>query len=95
MITEKANSVRAFLQQNTKMCPINIKDKCNTIYVRPIVEYASPVLDPVQRRAARCVFLDFHKQGEQSDVHDTTTRLANAACKAVSSKNRDDVQKSE
>ena len=70
MISKKANSVRAFLQRNTKMCPRHIKDKCYTTYVRPIVEYASSVWDPctskyiskleaIQRRAARYVFSDY------------------------------------
>ena len=70
MITKKANSVRVYLWRNTKMCPRNIKDKCYTIDVRPIVENASSVWDPytskyiskleaVQRRAARYVFSDY------------------------------------
>ena len=79
MITKKANSVRAFLQRNTKMCPRNIKDKCYTTYVRPIVEYASSVWDPctskyinkleaVQRRAARYVFSDFRRESSPTSM---------------------------
>ena len=46
MICKKANAARAFLQRDTKMCPRDMKDKCYTTYVRPIVEYASSVWDP-------------------------------------------------
>ena len=71
-ITKKANSTRAFLQRNTKSCPVNIKAKCYTTYVRPTLEYASTVWDPhtaksrakleaVQRRSARYVFSDFDR----------------------------------
>ena len=79
MISKKANSVRAFLQRNTKMCPRNIKDRCYTTYVRPIVEYASSVWDPctskyinkleaVQRRAARYVFSDFRRESSPTSM---------------------------
>ena len=40
-ICKKANSTRAFLQRNTRMCPRHIKARCYTTYVRPTLEYAS------------------------------------------------------
>ena len=45
-ICKKANSTRAFLQRNTRMCPRHIKSRCYTTYVRPTLEYASTVWDP-------------------------------------------------
>jgi len=68
-IAKKANSATAFLRRNINTCPKNIKMKCYTTLVRPIVEYASSVWDPVnkgdihkiemvQRRAARFVYGD-------------------------------------
>ena len=60
----------AFLRRNISTCPSTIKSKCYTTLVRPILEYACAVWDPitekyikqlemVQRKAARTVFGDY------------------------------------
>ena len=70
IISKKANNITAFLRRNLKSCPSHIKARCYTTLIRPIVEYASSVWDPitqnskkqlemVQRRAARAVAGDF------------------------------------
>ena len=46
-ICKKANKTRAFLQCNLKGCPRDVKSQSYNTYVRPIVEYASVVWDPV------------------------------------------------
>ena len=69
-ICKKANSTRGFLQRNLRKCSPKIKELAYNTYVRPILEYASPVWDPhtkdlisqidmVQRRAARFVKSDY------------------------------------
>ena len=72
-ICKKAKQTRAFLQRNLKDCQREVKSQCYKTYVRPIVEYASVVWDPigegnqhlryqiemVQRRAARFVTGDW------------------------------------
>jgi len=69
-ITNKANSVRAFLQRNISRCLPSVKVKCYETYVRPILEYCSTVwaphtlqdcqkLETVQRRMARFIFNDY------------------------------------
>ena len=66
IITKKANTLTSLLNRNIRDCPNNIKAKCYKTLIRPIVEYASSVWDPitkkniqklemVQRRAARFV----------------------------------------
>ena len=66
MITNKANSVKAFLQRNIGSCSETVKETCYKSMVRPILEYSSPVWSPftmknitmiesVQRRAVRFV----------------------------------------
>ena len=68
----KANRTRAFIQRNLSACPRDIKARCYTTLVRPILEYASVVWDPhtqvsinklemVQRRAARFVHRDYSR----------------------------------
>ena len=65
-VTKKANNINAFLRRNISTCPSTIKTQCYTTLVRPIVEYAAIIWDPVtqrniyelemaQRRAARLV----------------------------------------
>ena len=65
-VTKKANNINAFLRRNISTCPSTIKVQCYTTLVRPIVEYAAIIWDPVtqrniyelemvQRRAARFV----------------------------------------
>ena len=78
-ICKKANSTRAFLQRNTRMCPRHIKSRCYTTYVRPTLEYASTVWDPstqkasakiegVKRRSARHVFNDYDRYSSVSSI---------------------------
>ena len=47
-ITNKANSIRAFLQRNIHYCPGKTKELCYKTLVRPIVEYSSVTWDPRQ-----------------------------------------------
>ena len=65
-IVKKANSTRVFLARNIHRCCRKVKQMAYTTYIRPTVEYASPVWDPhtkrntnkiemVQRRCARYV----------------------------------------
>ena len=69
-IVKKANSTRAFLARNIPQCCRKVKQMAYTTYIRPTVEYASPVWDPhtkrntnkiemVQRRCARYVTGNF------------------------------------
>ena len=71
-IVKKANSTRAFLARNIPRCCREVKQMAYTTYIRPTVEYASPVLDPhtkrntnkiemVQRRCARYVTGNFDR----------------------------------
>ena len=46
-ITTKAIQVNAFLYRNARHCPEIIKCNCYKSMVRPIVEYASTVWDPI------------------------------------------------
>ena len=43
MITNKANSVKAFLQRNIGSCTEVVKEACYKSMVRPILEYSSTV----------------------------------------------------
>ena len=63
-ITAKANRIIGFLRRNMHACPKEVKEAAYTKLVRPSIEYASAVWDPlnknqifqldsVQRRAAR------------------------------------------
>ena len=65
-------ATKAFLQRNLRAWPKDIRAKCYTTLVRPIVEYAGTVWDPhvqkhidcvekVQRRAARFVYQYFQR----------------------------------
>ena len=45
MISCRANLKRQFLQKNLRTCNRDIKLQCYKTYVRPIIEYASPVWD--------------------------------------------------
>lgn len=69
-VTQKANNINAFLRRNISSCPSKIKEQCYVTLVRPIMEYASVIWDPVtqsninqlemvQRRAARFVTGDY------------------------------------
>ena len=69
---KKDNSTRAFLDRNIPRCCRKVKQVAYTTYIRPTVEYASPVWDPhtkrntnkivmVQRRCARYVTDNFDR----------------------------------
>ncbi len=62
----KGTQMLGVLRRNLKFCPQEIKDKAYKVYVRPTMEYASPIWDPytadnikkiesVQRKASRFV----------------------------------------
>ena len=72
-IIKKANSTRAFLGRNFSNCSRRIKEATYTTFVRPTVEYVSPIWDPhtgknikrleqVQRSCARYVTSDFKRE---------------------------------
>ena len=81
-ICKKANQTRAFLQRNLKNCYPEIKEQCYKTYVRPQLEYASVVWDPVgdgnsrlrhqlemvQRRAARFVYDDWRRESSPTTM---------------------------
>ena len=69
---KKPNSTRAFLARSIPRCCRKVKQTAYTTYIRPTVEYASPVWDPhtkrntkkiemVQRRCARYVTGNFDR----------------------------------
>ena len=49
-IVKKANSTRAFFARNIPQCCRKVKQMAYTTYIRPTVEYASPVWDPHTKR---------------------------------------------
>ena len=61
-VVAKANAARYFLQRNLSACSRDVKLESYKTYVRPIVEYASTVLqykaESVQRKAARWITND-------------------------------------
>ena len=72
-VTAKAYMTLGFLRRNMAVCTKIVKDKTYKAFIRPQLEYASPVRDPhtqnlsnqlesVQRRAARYVCSDFHSR---------------------------------
>ena len=76
-ISNKANNITALLQRNIQTCPTNVKASCYKTLIRPIVEYASSVWDPinqeqvnkiemVQRNAARFVTGDYRRTSSVS-----------------------------
>jgi hypothetical protein len=78
--TKKANNILAFLKRNINSCPSKIKVQCYTTLVRPIMEYACVVWDPVakrniftlemvQRRAARFTLGDYRTTSSVTNVH--------------------------
>ena len=82
MLCKKANNTRNFLQRNLRGCTRSTKVKAYQTYVKPIVNYASTVWNPVgygnqglrdqiemvQRKSARFVFSDWHWQSSPSDM---------------------------
>ena len=49
-VAMKANITNAFLHRNISTCPSKIKEQCYRTMVRPIMEYACVVLDPVTQK---------------------------------------------
>ena len=79
MIGHRANIKRQFLQRNLRSCNREIKLKCYKTYVRPILEYASPVWDTdknnvidtienVQRKAVRFIMSDYNKDSSVTSM---------------------------
>ena len=77
MISFRANLKRKFLQRNLRTCNRDIKLQCYKAYVRPIIEYASPIWDTnnknviqkvesVQRKKARFILNDYIKDNSVS-----------------------------
>ena len=71
-VTKRANKTTAFLRRNLSSCPKDVKAKCYKSIIRPQLEYASTVWDPVikskiaklvsvQRRAARFCCNDYRR----------------------------------
>mgnify|MGYP001796102237 CR=1 FL=1 len=69
-ISNRANYKRQFLQRNLRSCKRETKLQCYKTYVRPVLEYASPVWDTnnkkvieniesVQRKAIRFIMNDY------------------------------------
>ena len=69
-ITNKANSIKGFLQRNLQSCPISVKVSGYKSLIKPILECASVVWDPytrkdilaiesVQRHCARFVYNNY------------------------------------
>ena len=48
-VTKNANQTTAFLHRNLSSCPKDVKAKCYKSVVRPQLEYASTVWDPVTK----------------------------------------------
>ena len=49
-VAKKANNNRAFLSRNISWCPKKIKAQCYLTLVRPIMEYACVVWDPITQK---------------------------------------------
>ena len=71
-ISSKANSAKGFLKRNIYQCPTIIKPNCYKSFIRPILEYATPVWCPfqqpqinqikrIQRNMARFVMNDYSR----------------------------------
>ena len=79
-IIKKAATTRQFLQRNLRGCNSEVKAASYTTFVRPILEYASAVWDPVghrtnqqrleaeQNRAARFVIGDYRRSTSISGI---------------------------
>ena len=79
MISCRANIKRQSLQRNLRTCNRYIKLQCYKTYVRPIIEYVSPVWDTnnknvtqkvesVQRKAAKFILNDYNKDSSVSKM---------------------------
>jgi hypothetical protein len=78
-VTKKANNINAFLSRNISSGPSKIKAQCYTTLVRPTMEYACIIWDPVtqknirelemvQRRAARFVTEDYRTTSSMTQM---------------------------
>ena len=78
-ITNKALSIKAFLQRNLRSCPSHIKLQCYTTMIRPILEYANTVWSPytkkdiskierVQRQSARFIMADYSRHSSVTNM---------------------------
>ena len=83
-ITKKANNTRQFLQRTLSRCDRATKEVCYETYVRPTLEYASPVWDPhkgnksqanllesAQNKAARFVMSDWSWSSSVTGIKST------------------------
>ena len=79
-IRKKANGVLALLQRNFSNCPPNIKSKCYTTLVRPLLEYGCQVWDPgyqgdidslekIQKRGARFATGNYKRERGNSNIN--------------------------
>ena len=80
IVCKKANQTINFLARNLRGCKKSIKSRAYTIYVKPILTYASSVWNPVnnqslttqieqiQRKAARFVYSDWSWQSSPSEM---------------------------
>ena len=71
-VCNKANKTLGFLRRNIKITDERLKNAAYKAFVRPVIEYASPVwdsftannikaLEKIQRRAARWVKRDYRR----------------------------------
>ena len=60
-IVKKANSTCAFLARNIPRCCGKVKQMAYTTYIRPTVEYASPVWDPHTKRNTNKIEMVQHR----------------------------------
>ena len=78
-ISNKANNITALIKRNLSACPAKIKETCYNTLIRPVVEYASIVWDPikdknknkiemVQRKAARMVTGDYRTTSSVTEM---------------------------
>ena len=81
-VCKKANQTLGFLRRNIKTNNKRLKEHAYNAFVRPILEYASPVWDPyytddiqalekVQNRAARWVTSRFRRTSRVTEILDT------------------------
>ena len=82
-IESKANNCRLFLQRNLRRCSPETKLRSYTTYVRPILEYAASVWDPVdnktlsntlemvQRKASRWITNDWQQLSSPTEMMKT------------------------
>ena len=79
LISNRANFKRQLLQRNLRSCKKEIKLQCYKTYVRPILEYSSPVWDTnnqkviktiesVQRKAVRFIMNDYNRDSSVTNM---------------------------